>query len=67
MSDHKLYESRDFTQKEYEEGSGFARLIIDGGLAVCKVCGAAEIELDESCKTRQAQKHDMGKALNETP
>ena len=44
---HVLYTPGDFTNAEYESGSGLARMVIDGGLEVCKKCGAGEAELTD--------------------
>lgn len=53
---HTLYESSDFTDEEYARRNQLAVMVIDGGLGVCKNCGACERELDESCKVRQQRK-----------
>lgn len=42
---HRLYEPKDFTSEQYYEDKGVAVLVIDGGLGICKVCGAAESQL----------------------
>ena len=42
---HTLFTAADFTNEEWERG-GLARMVIDGGLGICKFCGAGEIELD---------------------
>lgn len=47
---HVLYDASDFTDEEYYSGNTIAVLVIDGGLSVCKLCGAAESQLDEPCK-----------------
>jgi hypothetical protein len=44
---HELYTSRDFTNEEYGRGNALAIAVIDGGLGVCKRCGASEAELEE--------------------
>lgn len=44
---HALYKPSDFTDQEYYEGNGLAKMVIDGGLGICKNCGACEIELDQ--------------------
>ena len=31
-------------------------LVCDGGLSVCKICGKAEIELQEPCETKTEEK-----------
>ena len=38
---HVLYDASDFTDEEYYSGNTIAVLVIDGGLSVCKLCGAA--------------------------
>jgi len=45
MGQHVLYEPEDFTQAEYERRNVIAVMVIDGGLGVCKRCGASEYEL----------------------
>ena len=49
MRDHQLYKPEDFTEEDYQNGNQIACLVIDGGLAICKVCGRGEAELDEPC------------------
>jgi hypothetical protein len=44
---HHLYKPSDFTDKQYYDNLGFARMVIDGGLCICSVCSAAESELDD--------------------
>lgn len=46
---HVLYVPTDFTEEEYENSS-FARLVIDDGLGICRICGVGEIELEKPCK-----------------
>lgn len=51
MGKHVLYDSSDFLRDEesrFQEPSHLETLVLDGGLAVCKVCKMAEIEL-ENC------------------
>jgi len=50
QASHDLYEPSDFTQEEIERDNQLARLVIDGGLGICKKCGASEIELEKPCK-----------------
>ena len=47
---HVLYTAADFTNEEIERGGALVNAVIDGGLGVCKKCGAAEIELDKPCQ-----------------
>lgn len=35
--------------KPEERDGVVARMVLDGGLAICKLCGAGESELDEPC------------------
>lgn len=44
---HTLCQPGDFTNQEYFEDIGVARLVIDGGLGICKNCGAGESELED--------------------
>ena len=44
---HKLYKPKDFTNDELDQRNTLAVLVIEGGLGICKECGAAEIELEE--------------------
>jgi hypothetical protein len=44
---HQLYTPSDFTDEQYYEYRGVARMVIDGGLGICKVCGAGESQLDD--------------------
>lgn len=59
---HTLYKPADFTNEEHERSS-LARAVIDGGLGVCKQCGAGEIELDEFATCREYNDHN--RALRE--
>lgn len=52
---HVLYEASDFTDEEYDSRNTLAVLVIDGGLSVCKLCGAAESQLDEPCKREERE------------
>ncbi|MFU1607355.1 hypothetical protein ACM25O_13300 [Sulfitobacter pontiacus] len=53
---HTLYKSADFSNEEYERG-GIAKMVIDGGLGICKSCGAGEAELDEFATCRDYNQH----------
>jgi late competence protein required for DNA uptake (superfamily II DNA/RNA helicase) len=54
---HELYTSKDFTDEEYERRNQLATMVIDGGLAICKRCGAREIELDQYPTCADMEKH----------
>jgi hypothetical protein len=43
---HTLYTAKDFTGEEVERSS-LARMVVEGGLGICKKCGAGEADLDE--------------------
>ena len=47
MRGHTFYTPEDFTQEEIDNNNRLARMVIDGGLYICKRCGAAEGELVE--------------------
>ena len=56
---HVLYTPQDFTSEEYHRRNKLAIMVIDGGLGICKRCGAGEIELETwpTCAAyREAQK-----------
>lgn len=65
MGQHILYEPKDFTQAEHERRNVLAVMVIDGGLGVCKQCGAAERELDDwpTCEAYRA--HRRGERATE--
>lgn len=46
-SSHLLYTAEDFTNEELDRRNQLAVLVVEGGLGVCKKCGAAEVELDD--------------------
>lgn len=56
---HEFYTSEDFTNEEYEFSNVIAKMVIDGGLQICKKCGAAEIELEqyETCEAFHNRPH----------
>ena len=61
---HLLYTSADFTREEADQRNALYVHVVEGGLSVCKVCGAAEIELSEmTCADRQAAKKRDGQQL----
>ena len=43
---HTLYEPSDFTTEELDRRNALAVAVCEGGLGVCKVCGATEAELN---------------------
>ena len=53
---HTLYRSSDFTNEELER-SPVARMVADGGLGLCKSCGAGEIELDQFATCKDYNEH----------
>jgi len=46
-SSHVFSTAADFTDEEIDRENVIAKLVIEGGLQICKRCGAAEIELDQ--------------------
>lgn len=44
---HVLYTPADFTAEEIDRRNRLAVVVIDGGLSICKICGAAESELQD--------------------
>lgn len=52
---HVLYTKEDFKDMTGEElGSSYtAHLVLDGGLAICKICGEGEAGLDNPCKPKE--------------
>jgi hypothetical protein len=57
---HKLYTSDDFTEEEYYRRNVLAIAVIDGGLDVCKQCGAAGIQIFHfpTCEEYRAHKKE---------
>lgn len=49
---HSLYQSKDFTPEERDRNCPLYRNVVEGGLAVCKICGDYEAGLDDPCKGR---------------
>jgi len=47
MTDHVLYKPEDFNEREKNQGNVLYKLVVEGGLGICKMCGAGEAELDE--------------------
>lgn len=43
---HVLYTPADFNSEERQRRNQLYVLVVEGGLDVCKQCGASEIELD---------------------
>ncbi|BAN59660.1 hypothetical protein N374_gp171 [Bacillus phage phiNIT1] len=52
VNGHALYTKEDFKDMTGEEleSSYTAHLVLDGGLAICKICGEGEAGLDNPCK-----------------
>ena len=52
MNEHILYTREDFKNigDEELENNRTAKLVLDGGLSICKVCGEYEAGLDTPCK-----------------
>lgn len=46
LHQHELYQPKDFTEEEYQRRNQLAVMVIDGGLGICKRCGAGEVELE---------------------
>lgn len=63
MAKHELYKASDFTAEEIDRGNQLAKAVCEGGLGVCKRCGAAEIELDQfkTCEEFNANKRNERK------
>ncbi|QZA70237.1 hypothetical protein 278BB001_86 [Bacillus phage 278BB001] len=55
VNGHVLYTKEDFKDMTGEEleSSYTAHLVLDGGLAICKVCGEGEAGLDNPCKPKE--------------
>lgn len=45
--DHVLYTRADFNSEERQRRNALYVMVVEGGLGVCKRCGAAEIELEK--------------------
>lgn len=54
---HDLYTPADFTNEEHER-SQLAKMVIDGGLGICKRCGAGEAQLDEFATCHDMNMHN---------
>ncbi|AUO79484.1 hypothetical protein BSP10_081 [Bacillus phage BSP10] len=54
VNGHVLYTKEDFKDMTGEEleSSYTAHLVLDGGLAICKICGEGEAGLDNPCKPK---------------
>jgi len=62
---HQLYTSEDFKHmsgQEMEE-SWVARMVLEGGLSICKICGEGEAGLDNPCKPKIVAYEDYLKAM----
>lgn len=49
---HVLFTFRDFSSQDAQDNGPLYRNVVDGGLAVCKVCGDFEAGLDNPCTGR---------------
>ena len=47
LTAHNLLRPEDFTNEDYVEDRSVARLVVDGGLGICRRCGAGESQLDD--------------------
>jgi hypothetical protein len=47
VEDHELYKPSDFTHDEIARRNQLAILVCEGGLGICKRCGAGEVQLDD--------------------
>lgn len=59
---HELYIPADFTNEEIDRRNQLAVMVIDGGLGICKKCGAGEAELEayKDCASyREARKREQ--------
>jgi hypothetical protein len=68
MTEHTLYTPADFTSEQCcpIDGLQIARLVVEGGLGICKKCGAAEIQLDEFRTCEEFDAHKLEDQDNET-
>lgn len=57
---HVLYTDKDFTVEEVQRGNHLAKMVVEWGLSVCKICGAAECELENPCRAILRVASDMG-------
>ena len=65
MNGHILYRADDFTHEEIERKNKLAVAVIEGGLSVCKRCGAVESDVFDfgTCK----EYTDHKRKENESP
>lgn len=60
MTQHVLYTREDFTDEELENNN-LARMVVEGGLDICKLCGGGESDLlnNPTCEdVRTARKQE---------
>lgn len=43
---HNLYKPKDFTAEQIDRREKVAIMVVEGGLEICKDCGAGEMDLD---------------------
>lgn len=58
LNQHELYAPADFNSDERQRRNALYVAVVEGGLGVCKRCGAAEVEL-ETWVTCQAYRTAM--------
>lgn len=46
MTQHELYKPEDFNSEERQRRNRLYVMVVEGGLAICKRCGAAEVEIE---------------------
>lgn len=53
---HQLFTSQDFKHMsgQEQEDNWTARMVLDGGLSICKVCGEGESGLEKPCKPKRS-------------
>ncbi len=59
MTGHDLHTPADFTNEETETSS-LAKVVVSGGLGICKRCGAGEADLDDypTCADYESREHE---------
>ena len=60
MTQHVMYTRADFTDEELENNN-LARMVVEGGLDICKLCGGGESDLlnNSTCEdVRTARKQE---------
>lgn len=68
-SGHKLYAEKDFNQAERDSRNALYVVVVEGGLDVCKQCGAAESELDDfpACRYYDAHRREIRQEQRQWP